>query len=91
MVSELLGQLAELGRIIKKVKDDSIRSSVRSKAPRLYAKLERAHLKSFIDASDYLFWRRELWDAEKHYNCKSRTRSSQTRLTPTSAYVAGCR
>ena len=67
----------ELTRMVRaKLKD----SSVRDEAPRLYARLRRARDQCLIEASEYSYWRKELWDAEKHHDRKLRTPSYQTWL-----------
>jgi hypothetical protein len=76
----------ELLRMVRKTRKDN---SVRSETPYLYAKLHRAHMESLVNSSEYSHWRQKLWNAEKEYDCKSRTRSSYTWLTNSSTYRAG--
>jgi ribosome assembly protein 4 len=76
----------ELFRMIRKKLNDN---SVRNETPYLYGKLQRAHIESLVDSSEYSYWRRKLWNAEKEYDCKSRTKSPYIWLTNSSAYLAG--
>ncbi len=62
----------ELIRMVHKTRRNN---SVRSETPYLYAKLERAHMEGLVGAYDYPYWRQKLWNAEKDYDCESRTRS----------------
>ncbi len=86
MIAALLEQIAlviavkkgwQLTRMIhKELKDRSAHQSVRSMAPRICAKLERARMKKLISTHDYSIWRRELLFAEKDHDCRSQTASS---------------
>jgi len=51
----------------RKMKNDN---SVRSEAPCIYAKLQRAHIESLIDDCDYSYWDERLWDAQKDFDCE---------------------
>ncbi|KAK4202995.1 hypothetical protein QBC40DRAFT_139514, partial [Triangularia verruculosa] len=68
----------ELFQMVRKKRKDN---PVRSETPYLYAKLQRAHMESLVNSSEYSYWRQKLWNAEKDYDCESRTRSPYTWLS----------